>query len=121
QGRPLLLGVLLDRDAAAVIAHAEAAVDVNANVDEVTEPGQRLVNAVGDQLVDEVVQPLGPRVTDVHAGALADVVGIPKDVHAAGDVLRGRLARGLFLGRQRGLGKYDAFFAHRMFPQPRPA
>ena len=63
--------VRVDRDATAAVDHADAAVGQDRHVDQVVVTGQRLVDRVVDDLVDEVVQaPLTGR-ADVHARALA--------------------------------------------------
>ena len=80
--------MIVDGDAAAVVGDADAAVDVDRDVDVLAVAGQGLIDAVVDQLVDEVVQPLGAGVADVHAGRLADVGrSLPaSSVHALGTV-----------------------------------
>src|SRR5262249_13479971 len=49
-------GVLIDRDAPAVVGDGYRTVDVDRDVDFVTESGQRFVDRVVDDLVDEVMQ-----------------------------------------------------------------
>ena len=48
-------GVLVNRDAAAVVAHAHAAVGMDLDRDDVGVTGQRLVDAVVHDLIDHVV------------------------------------------------------------------
>lgn len=55
-----------------MVHHAHAAVGEQGDLDQVVVAGQRLVDRVVDDLVDEVVQPALTGGTDVHAGALAD-------------------------------------------------
>src|SRR5204863_5017627 len=81
------LGVQADGDAAAVVADADTAVHVDLDVYALAVAGQGLVHAVVDQLVDEVVQSLDAGVADVHAGAVADVLGVAEDVHVLRFVL----------------------------------
>ena len=52
--------VLIGRNAAAVVDDGDRPVDVDGDVDLIAEAGQRLVDGVVDDLVDEVVQPDGP-------------------------------------------------------------
>ena len=71
-GRDLLLRVLLDRDAAAVVDDLDAALGQDPDEDGVAVAGQRLVDGVVHHLVDQVVQAALTGGADVHAGALAD-------------------------------------------------
>ena len=64
-------GVHVDRDAAAVVGGAHAAVGHERHGDGVAMAGERLVDGVVDHLVDEVVQTPLARRADVHAGTLA--------------------------------------------------
>ena len=66
-------GMHVDRDAAPVIAHADAAVGMDLDLHEVGMAGQDLVDAVVHDLIDHVVQ-AGPvvGVADIHARPLAD-------------------------------------------------
>jgi hypothetical protein len=83
RGRPLLLLVHVDGDAAAVVGDRDAVVRVDRDLDVVALTGQGLVDGVVHDLVDEVVKAAGPGGSDVHAGALAD--GLEALEH--GDVL----------------------------------
>jgi hypothetical protein len=65
-------GMRADRDAAPVILHADAAVDVDGDDDLGGCLGQRLVDAVVHDLVDQVVEAVDAGVADVHPGALPD-------------------------------------------------
>jgi hypothetical protein len=51
--------VLIDGNAAAVVDDGDRAVDVDRDVDLIAEAGQRFVDRVVDDFVDEVVQPAG--------------------------------------------------------------
>ncbi len=113
QRRALGGRVLLDGDAPAVVLDADAAVLVDLDLDVAAVARQRLIDAVVNQLVDEVMQPARADVADVHAGPAADVVGVAQDLHVPAAVIfrgqRGRLLiRGQFI-----LGNYDVFFSHR--------
>ena len=68
-GRRLPARVQIDRDAAAVVDDRDRSVDVNRDVDLIAEAGERLVDRVVDDLVDEVVQPGGAGRPDVHRRA----------------------------------------------------
>ena len=71
--RRLLLGrARVDRDAAAVVDHRTPAVGLEGDVDAVAVAGQRLVDRVVDDLLDQVVQAAVTGRADVHARALAD-------------------------------------------------
>ena len=83
-GRLALLLHHRDRDAAAVVGDRDGVVRVDRDRDLAAEAGQRLVDGVVDDLVDEVVQAHHAGRADVHAGALADRLEALED----GDVLR---------------------------------
>jgi hypothetical protein len=70
--RPVLDRVLVDGDAAAVVVHPDPAVGQQRHVDGVAVTGQRLVDRVVHNLVDEVMQSAFAGRADVHSGALAD-------------------------------------------------
>ena len=102
------LGLLVDRDAAAVVVHLGRAVGVERDLDQVAGAGQRLVHAVVDDLPQAVHETAGVGGPDVHARALADrlqpledeevccVVGVVGDRAAPGSVgLVGRACRDL--------------------------
>ena len=82
-GRAALLLHVGDGDAAPVVDDGDGAVGVNRDVDARAVAGQRLVDSVVDDLVDEVVQATQPRRADVHARALAHGLEALED----GDVL----------------------------------
>ena len=67
-------GLLLDAhgDAAAVIGHADDLAGQDLDLDFVTEAGQRFVNGVVHDLIDQMVQSSGTGGADVHTRALAD-------------------------------------------------
>jgi hypothetical protein len=66
------LGLLVDRDAAAVVVHLGGAVGVQAHVHAGAVTGERLVDRVVDDLPEAVHQPAGVGGADVHARSLAD-------------------------------------------------
>ncbi len=70
--RDLLRRVNVDRNAASVVVDGHRVVGVNRDVDLVGVSGQRLVDGVVDDLVNEVVQPARGGRSDVHAGAFAN-------------------------------------------------
>ncbi len=70
--RAVLHGMLVDRDAAAVVDHPHPAVGEQRDLDPVGEAGQRLVHGVVDNLVYQVMQAALAGRAYVHAGALAN-------------------------------------------------
>ena len=85
--RDLLLGVQVDREASPVVGHPDAVARQQRHRDQVGVPGQRLVDGVVDDLVDEVVQaPLTGR-ADVHARALAHRLEAFEHLDGVGPVL----------------------------------
>ncbi len=88
----------VDRDAATVVDDAHAAVGEQRDDDLAGVAGQRLVDGVVDDLVDQVVQTALAGGADVHAGALADRVQAFENGDRAGVVGHGR--RASFTGRR---------------------
>ena len=86
--RRLAARMLIDRNAAAVVDDRHRTVDVNRDVDLIAEPGQRLVDRVVDDLVDEVMQAGRPGRADVHRRPLADRLEAFEDLDLVGGVLR---------------------------------
>ena len=84
--RALLLRVLVDRDPASVVDHGDRVVGMDRDLDLVAVAGERLVDRVVDDLVDEVVQAAWPGRADVHAGPLADRVEAAQDGDLTGGV-----------------------------------
>ena len=62
---------VVDRNAAAVIDHGDGVVDVDRDFDLVGVSGERFVNGVVDDFVDEMVQAQVAGRSDVHRGTLA--------------------------------------------------
>ena len=60
----------IDRDAATVVPDGYRAVVVQDDLDSVTVPGERLVNGVVDDLVDEMMETASVRLPDVHRRTL---------------------------------------------------
>ena len=89
-GRRLAAGVAIDGNAAAVVDDRDRVVDVDRDVDLVAEAGQRLVDRVVDDLVDEVVQPGRAGRPDVHGRALAHGLEALEDLDLVGAVVVGR-------------------------------
>jgi hypothetical protein len=71
-GGRLAAFVHVGRDAAAVVDDADRIIEVDRDVDFGTEAGERLVDGVIDDLVNQVVQSGRPRGADVHRRTLAD-------------------------------------------------
>ena len=68
----LLLGMLVDRDAAPVVGDGDGVIGVNGHLDMAAVTGQRLVDGVVDHLANKMVQAARARRADVHARTLAD-------------------------------------------------
>ncbi len=83
----LLLGMLVDRDAAAVVDDGDRLVGMDRDLDVVAVAGQRLVDGVVDDLVDEVMQSARAGRADVHARALAHGIETAEDRDLAGCVV----------------------------------
>ena len=62
----------IDRNAAAVVDHGDAVVDVNRDFDLVAVSGQRFVDGVVDNFENQMMQTPFAGVADVHAGPLSD-------------------------------------------------
>src|SRR5205085_8058561 len=71
RGATLVLGMLVDRDAPAVVRHTHGAVGAQRHLDPRAVPGHRLVDGVVDDLPDQVVEAARARRPDVHTGPLA--------------------------------------------------
>ena len=95
-------GMWADGNAATVVLHADAAVDVDGDDDLGGGLGQGLVDAVVHDLVDEVVQAVDAGVADVHPGTLPDGLQTFED----GDGRSAVLGHG---GPDRGLGSGFVF------------
>ena len=87
KSRSLRFGMLIDGDSPAVIVHAQAAVHVDFDVNSMAMAGECFIDAVIDQLIDEMVQAARRYVADIHARTLANVGRIPEDLHITGAVL----------------------------------
>src|SRR5205823_14729450 len=72
RGLLLVLGVGVDRDAAAVVGHAAPAVGQEGHLDERALTGHRLVDGVVDDLPDEVVEAARAGGPDEHARPFPD-------------------------------------------------
>ncbi len=80
------LGLLVDRDAAAVVVDLDRAVGVQGDLDAVGRAGQRLVDAVVDDLPHAVHEAAGVGRADVHARALAHRLEALQDQQVPGVV-----------------------------------
>ncbi len=88
--RAPFLGLHVDRNAAAVVDHADRAVGMDRHDDVVAVTGQRFVDGVVDDLENHVVEAgavIG--VADVHAGPLANGLESFQDLDFTGIVLVG--------------------------------
>ena len=64
--------VLIDRDAAAVVDHGDRLVDMDGDVHLIAEAGERLVDRVVDDFVDQMVQAGGAGRADAHRRPFTD-------------------------------------------------
>ena len=103
-------------NAAPVVAHRDAAVAVQHQLDARGETGLRLVHRVVDDLERHVVQARAViGVADIHAGAATHCIEAPQDRNGRGVIgVRIRLRRGVFGhadGRLQGLFGYSRYIA----------
>ena len=68
----LLLGVLIDRDAAAIVGDGDGVVGVNGHLDMAAVTGQSLVDRVVHNLVNQVMETARARGADIHARTFAN-------------------------------------------------
>ena len=113
---PLLFLQFVDRDAAAVVDDRAAVVRVQDDPDAVAVAGDRLVDGVVDDLVDEVVEAARAGRADVHAGALAHRLEPFED----GDVLGPIGAGARFFLAAAGLGFLSQLVPSGSHRKPRP-
>ena len=95
----------VDRDAASVIADADAVVREDGHGNLAGESGERFVDTVVDDFIHQVVQAALGRVADVHAGTLADGFQAVED----GDLVRGIVVRVAVLGLRRERAVHAGF------------
>ena len=81
--------VQVDRDASTVVDDRDRVVEMNADVDLIAVAGERFVDRVVDDLVDEVMQTLRPGRADVHGRALAHGLEALEDLDLVGAVIVG--------------------------------
>ena len=86
-GGDLLLGMLLDGDASAVVRDRDGVVRMDPHLDMGAEAGQRLVHGVVDDLVHQMMQAARTGGSDVHAGALAHRLETLEDLDVLGTVM----------------------------------
>src|SRR5262249_52776415 len=91
QGRTFGFVMLLDGDAAAVVTDADALIDIDFDEDIPAIARQGFVDAVIDQFIDQMVQPAGGRVADVHARALANVGRVAENLDVFFVVIAGAI------------------------------
>ena len=83
------LGMRVDRDAAAVVAHRQRAVGLQAHLDPAGVAGDRLVHGVVEQLRREMMQRALVGAADEHAGAAAHRLQAFEDLDVGGGVILG--------------------------------
>ena len=92
-GRRLAALVHVGRNAAAVVDDADRVVEMNRDVDFGAVAGERFVDRVVDDLVNQVMQTGRPRGADVHRRALANRFKAFEDLDAFGAVVGVAVAR----------------------------
>src|SRR5437870_4105598 len=85
--------MLVDGNAASAIADGHPAVLVDDDIHAFAGSGHRLVNAVVDDLVDEMVQTALVGTADVHAWPAANRLQALENLDVTGGVVRGQLLR----------------------------
>ena len=103
-------GLDVHRDAAAVVGDLDDIALLDGHLDVGAVTGQRLVDGVVNDLVDQVVQAPRPGGADIHAGALADGVQALQDLDLVAAV--GMVGDGL------AVGFGDVFVRHSVFVLP---
>ncbi len=112
--------VRIDRDAAAVVRHAQRAVSLEFDIDEGGVAGDSLVHRIVDDLSEEMVQRLLVRTADIHAGTAADGLQPFENLDRIGVVIvdrrlrRRRSTARLLAGRRLGLGRGRSRRFHRV-------
>ena len=91
QRRDLGLRMDVNGDAASVVGDRDVVALVDRGLDGIAETGHRLVDAVVDHLVDQVVQAALVGGADVHAGAAADRLPAVQHVDVRGVVITGAI------------------------------
>ena len=104
-GRDAEFLVDVDRDAASVVADADAVVREDGHGDLRGESGERFVDTVVDHFINEVMQAALGRVADVHAGTLADGFQAVEDR----DLVRGIVVRIAVFGLRREFAVHAGF------------
>ena len=82
----------IDRDAAAIVAHQDAAVGVELELDAAGMAGHRLVHGVVEHLGDEMMQRALVGAADIHAGPAAHRLQPFQDLDVLGGIARTRFA-----------------------------
>src|SRR5207302_7652121 len=112
---PLGFGVFLDGDAPAVVGNAGTAVHVDFDMNVLAVAGEGLVDAVVDQLVDQVVQAVDAGVADIDAGPAADVGRVAQNLNVVFAVVA-VAGRGQSAARGEGnVENFLNFFSHSRF------
>ena len=101
----LAADVLVDGDSSTVVGNGDRAVDMNRDVDFVTESGQRLVDRVVDDLVDQVMQASGSGRADIHRRPLPDGFEALENLDLVGAVIAAAVGRRR-LGILNGVGVF---------------
>src|SRR3989338_10063099 len=79
----------VDGDAAAVVGDGDAVIGVDGDVDGVSVAGERFVDGVINDFVDEVVKAPRAHITNVHCGALTNRLDPFEDLNVLGTITGG--------------------------------
>ncbi len=74
------------RDSTPVVGDRHASVDVDSDLDRLTESGHMLVNTVVDDFIDEMMQSIDAGAPDVHRWPFPDGIESFKDLNLIGTV-----------------------------------
>ena len=87
QGRTMLLGMFINRDASTIIDNLDRIIWQNGDLNIITIASQGLVDTVIDNLADEMMQTLDAGIADVHGRTFAHCLKTLEDLNMTGIVV----------------------------------
>src|SRR5579875_72039 len=105
--------MLIDRNTAAVVFDTDTAVFIDFHLNMMAVAGHRFIHTVIYQLIDQMMQPIGTDVANVHTRPLANVVGVLQDLHIFAAVIAAACQLGLLSGNDFIFSQNNIFFVHR--------